>query len=256
MCRHACSTLFVIPGGPQLNTPIFCTWGRREPKGHTAAPALPTVQPPLLSDSFGHGSGSAACLSLQRLLRRLSHSHGAARAMEEGWEPPPAQVSGCSWSPAIAGGVGWYGALLTPADQPGSRGKRGFIPFCFVLGADATEVSRTLGTGWGQSSTMASGCTSSCPQVDTDLRVHLLQRAEKGHEGRAPKVGDGAQPREQALVQHLLEVPLTDVLKERLVHVRWHSPAWPGMAWHPPPWMPRLTNMVVRRSNFSASCVM
>lgn len=49
-------------------------------------------------------------------------------------------------------------------------------------------------------------------------------------------MGDGAQPREQALVQHLLEVPLTDVLKGRLVHVRWpstaqHGPAQPGKAW-------------------------
>lgn len=40
-------------------------------------------------------------------------------------------------------------------------------------------------------------------------------------------MGDGAQPREQALVQHLLEVPLADVLEEKSVHVR-----WPNMAHH------------------------
>lgn len=43
------------------------------------------------------------------------------------------------------------------------------------------------------------------------LGVDLLQRVEKGLKGRATKVGDRAQAREQTPVQHLLEVPLTDV---------------------------------------------
>lgn len=82
--------------------------------------------------------------------------------------------------------------------------------------------------------------------------MHLLQRVKEGYEWGAAEMGDGAQPREQTLVQHLLEVPLTDVLQERPVHVRppkhgVRSPAAPGMG---------LTSMVVRRSNFSASCVM
>lgn len=46
----------------------------------------------------------------------------------------------------------------------------------------------------------------------TDLRVDLLQGLEEGLEGGAAKVGDGVQAREQTPVQHLLEVPLTDVL--------------------------------------------
>ena len=46
----------------------------------------------------------------------------------------------------------------------------------------------------------------------TDLWVDLLQGLEEGLEGGAAKVGDGAQAREQTPVQHLLEVPLTDVL--------------------------------------------
>lgn len=45
----------------------------------------------------------------------------------------------------------------------------------------------------------------------SDLGVDFLQRVEKGLKGRATKVGDGAQAREQTPVQHLLEVPLTDV---------------------------------------------
>ena len=46
----------------------------------------------------------------------------------------------------------------------------------------------------------------------TDLWVDLLQRTEKAFKGGTAKVGDGAQAREQTPVQHLLEVPLTDVL--------------------------------------------
>lgn len=46
----------------------------------------------------------------------------------------------------------------------------------------------------------------------TDLWVDLLQGVEEGLEGGAAEVGDGAQAREQTPVQHLLEVPLTDVL--------------------------------------------
>ena len=48
----------------------------------------------------------------------------------------------------------------------------------------------------------------------TDLWVDLLQRTEEAFKGGAAKVGDGAQAREQTPVQHLLEVPLTDVLRE------------------------------------------
>lgn len=42
--------------------------------------------------------------------------------------------------------------------------------------------------------------------------MDLLQRVEEGLKGGAAKVGDRAQAREQTPVQHLLEVPLTDVL--------------------------------------------
>ena len=44
--------------------------------------------------------------------------------------------------------------------------------------------------------------------------MDLLQRVEECLEGGAAKVGDGAQACEQTPVQHLLEVPLTDVLGE------------------------------------------
>lgn len=56
--------------------------------------------------------------------------------------------------------------------------------------------------------------------------MHLLQRVKEGYEWGAAEMGDGAQPREQTLVQHLLEVPLTDVLQERPVHVRQATKAW------------------------------
>ena len=42
--------------------------------------------------------------------------------------------------------------------------------------------------------------------------MDLLQGLEEWLKGRSAKVGDGAQAREQTPVQHLLEVPLTDVL--------------------------------------------
>lgn len=42
--------------------------------------------------------------------------------------------------------------------------------------------------------------------------MDFLQRVEEELKGRAAKVGDGAQAREQTPVQRLLEVPLTDVL--------------------------------------------
>ena len=63
----------------------------------------------------------------------------------------------------------------------------------------------------------------------TDLWVDLLQRVEEGLEGGSAKVGDGAQAREQTPVQHLLEVPLTDVLGEG-VEEEGHSQAGPGSA--------------------------
>ena len=50
----------------------------------------------------------------------------------------------------------------------------------------------------------------------TYLGVNFLQRVEKGLKGRAAKVGDRAQAREQTPVQHLLEVPLTDVLANKM----------------------------------------
>lgn len=59
--------------------------------------------------------------------------------------------------------------------------------------------------------------------------MHLLQGVEEGLKGGATKVGDGAQAREETPVQHLLEVPLTDVLgaqgqvKTRTIRVS----AWP-----------------------------
>lgn len=63
----------------------------------------------------------------------------------------------------------------------------------------------------------------------TDLWVDLLQGVEEGLKGRAAKVGDGAQAREQTPVQHLLEVPLTDVLEEG-VEEEGHSQPEPGSA--------------------------
>lgn len=42
--------------------------------------------------------------------------------------------------------------------------------------------------------------------------MDLLQGVEERLEGGATEVGDGAQACEQTPVQHLLEVPLTDVL--------------------------------------------
>lgn len=50
--------------------------------------------------------------------------------------------------------------------------------------------------------------------MGTDLWVNLLQGVEERLEGGAAKMGDRAQAREQTPVQHLLEVPLTDVLGE------------------------------------------
>lgn len=50
------------------------------------------------------------------------------------------------------------------------------------------------------------------PFPGTDLRMDLLQRTEEGDKRWASEVGYGAQACEQALVEHLLEVPLTDVL--------------------------------------------
>ena len=46
----------------------------------------------------------------------------------------------------------------------------------------------------------------------TDLRVNLLQRAEKRHKGRTAKVGDGPQAGEETAVPHLLKVALTHIL--------------------------------------------
>lgn len=46
--------------------------------------------------------------------------------------------------------------------------------------------------------------------------MNLLQRVEEELKGRAAKVGDRSQAREQTLVQHLLEVPLTDVLVNKM----------------------------------------
>ena len=60
----------------------------------------------------------------------------------------------------------------------------------------------------------------------TDLWVNLLQGVEEGLEGGPTKVGDGAQAREQTPVEHLLEVPLTDVL----VGSEWRRKSEPGRA--------------------------
>lgn len=50
-------------------------------------------------------------------------------------------------------------------------------------------------------------------KVVTDLRMNLLQGAEKGHKWWPSKVGDGTQACEQAPVEDLLEVTFTDVLE-------------------------------------------
>ena len=75
---------------------------------------------------------------------------------------------------------------------------------------------------------------------ETYLGVNFLQRVEARLKGRTAKVGDRAQAREQTPVQHLLEVPLTDVLGEE-VGTEDHSHAWPGPALGPdsvPPALP------------------
>lgn len=53
---------------------------------------------------------------------------------------------------------------------------------------------------------------------ETYLGMNFLQRVEERLKGRAAKVGDRTQAREQTPVQHLLEVPLTDVLGGRSGH--------------------------------------
>lgn len=110
-CRQAFSTLFVIPGGPQLKTPIFCTCNRREPNGsnpqHQLFPGPAPLGPCHLA-ALGTDAGQAACPSLRRLLGRLSPPHGAAGAMEERWDPQrslSAVGSGCGRGLAIAGCV-------------------------------------------------------------------------------------------------------------------------------------------------------
>ena len=63
----------------------------------------------------------------------------------------------------------------------------------------------------------------------TDLWVDLLQRTEEAFKGGAAKVGDGAQAREQTPVQHLLEVPLTDVLGEGAEEGHSHRLGYPAL---------------------------
>lgn len=99
------------------------------------------------------------------------------------------------------------------------------------------DLEERMGVVPPVSSTPTGGCPPPVPKQigGTNLRVHLLQRVEEGYKRRAPEMGDGAQPREQALVQHLLEVSLADVLEERSAHVRRPSRAWRpphGWAWH------------------------
>lgn len=65
-------------------------------------------------------------------------------------------------------------------------------------------------------------------EVGTNLWVNLLQGVEEGLKGGATKVGDGAQAREQTPVQHLLEVPLTDVLAAERTEGEGQSQAEPG----------------------------
>lgn len=50
----------------------------------------------------------------------------------------------------------------------------------------------------------------------THLWMDFLQRVEEELKGRAAKVGDRAQAREQTPVQHFLKVPLTDVLANKM----------------------------------------
>lgn len=56
-------------------------------------------------------------------------------------------------------------------------------------------------------------CLPQPAKVVTDLRMDLLQGAEKGHKRWSSKVGDGTQACEQAPVEDLLEVTFTDVLE-------------------------------------------
>jgi len=144
--------------------------------------------------------------------------------MEEGWQV-------CSGVLTIAAGI-WMPQGTSDPHQ-GSRGKVRFMPLLPSPWCRYHKGPNGLGERLGPVVHTGQWETPSCPQPGTDLRVHLLQRAEEGYEGRAPKMGDGAQPREQALVQHLLEVPLADVLKERSVHVRWPNITQRGMASSP-----------------------
>lgn len=95
---------------------------------------------------------------------------------------PLALVSGCSWGPAIAGAVwlGW-GIADSCSFSLAPEGKQDSFPFCPVLGAGATEVSRALGTGWDHnapppvpSQPLTSGCIS-CREL------------KKGTKGGRPK---------------------------------------------------------------------
>lgn len=92
--------------------------------------------------------------------------------------------------------------------------------------------------------------------------MDLLQGLKEGLEWGAAEVGDGAQAREQTPVQHLLEVSLTDVLREGVEEEgrRQTEPELTlGLDGGPPSCpdcRPCPTSMVVLRSNFSASWVM
>lgn len=86
-------------------------------------------------------------------------------------------------------------------------------------------------------------------RLQTHLWVNVLQRVEKGQKWWSAKVGDGSEASEEAAIPHLLEVALAHILQTKgkiketpLVRGGDRSG--------------RLTSMVVRRSNFSATWVM
>lgn len=106
--------------------------------------------------------------------------------------------------------------LLLPPLAPQSDRYCFSIPFTplisWVMSSYQQSFPSLLELGWEVCLTSGDKGQENLDMGWTDLRVDLLQGLEEGLEGGAAKVGDGVQAREQTPVQHLLEVPLTDVL--------------------------------------------
>lgn len=178
--------------------------------------------------------------------------------MEEGWDPPgslPALGSDCSWGLTITAGVclvwgiadscssswlqresgvhapsGQKGPLVPPR-SPGPQGQTGTSPPHRLVGAHPPVPSRAL----------TSGCTS-CSEL------------KKGMKGGRPKWVMERSPVKRLLFRTFWKCRSQMYWKRDQCSS--DGPAWPSTAWQPPRQVARLTSMVVRRSNFSASCVM